>query len=72
MNAKQEIYKLIKKLADEGKSIIMISSELPEILSLSDRIIVMYEGVIKGEIKGTSASEDRVMHYAMGGTQNEN
>lgn len=72
VNAKQEIYKLIKKLSDEGKSIIMISSELPEILSMSDRIIVMYEGVVKGEIEGISASEDGVMHYAMGGTQNEN
>lgn len=67
INAKHEIYKLIKKLADSGKSIIMISSELPEILSLSDRIIIMYEGTIKGEIDGTEASENAIMQYAMGG-----
>lgn len=67
VNAKNEIYHLIKKLAAEGKSIIMISSELPEILSLSDRIIVMYEGRVTGELKGATATEDEVMRCAMGG-----
>lgn len=69
VKAKHEIYKLIRKLADSGKSIIMISSELPEILSLSDRIIVMYEGVITGVMAGIGASEEMVMHYAMGGVR---
>jgi len=58
---------LIKKLAAQGKSIIMISSELPEILSLSDRIVVMYEGHITGIVEGAEASEQSVMHHAMGG-----
>jgi ABC-type sugar transport system ATPase subunit len=67
VNAKNEIYLLIKKLASQGKSIIMISSELPEILSLSDRIVVMYEGRITGIVEGAEASEQGVMHHAMGG-----
>ena len=67
VNAKNEIYHLIKKLAAQGKSIIMISSELPEILSLSDRIVVMYEGRITGIVEGAEASEQGVMHHAMGG-----
>jgi ABC-type sugar transport system ATPase subunit len=50
VGTKYEIYLLMNRLADEGKTIIMISSELPEILGLSDRIIVMHEGRIKGEI----------------------
>ena len=50
VGAKYEIYLLMNKLAAEGKAIIMISSELPEILGMSDRVIVMHEGEIKGEI----------------------
>ena len=50
VGAKFEIYLLMNKLAEEGKAIIMISSELPEILGMSDRVIVMHEGEIKGEI----------------------
>ena len=66
VNAKNEIYLLMKKLASEGKSIIMISSELPEILSLSDRIVVMYEGRITGIVNGPDATEQGVMQYAIG------
>ena len=50
VGAKFEIYRLMNKLAEEGKAIIMISSELPEILGMSDRVIVMHEGEIKGEV----------------------
>ena len=50
VGTKYEIYLLMNRLADEGKAVIMISSELPEILGLSDRIIVMHEGQVKGEI----------------------
>jgi ABC-type sugar transport system ATPase subunit len=50
VGTKYEIYLLINRLADEGKAIIMISSELPEILGMSDRIIVMHEGRVKGTI----------------------
>ncbi|MDR0362077.1 MAG: sugar ABC transporter ATP-binding protein [Planctomycetota bacterium] len=67
VNAKNEIYLLMKKLASEGKSIIMISSELPEILSLSDRIVVMYEGRVTGVLHGSDATEEDVIRRAIGG-----
>jgi len=64
VGAKSEIYKLINKLAAEGKSIIMISSELPEILRMSHRIIVMCEGRITGELSCEEATQERIMEYA--------
>ncbi|WP_256757100.1 sugar ABC transporter ATP-binding protein [Cohnella sp. WQ 127256] len=65
IGAKSEIYKLLESLAAEGKSIIMISSELPEILRLSHRIIVMCEGRITGElINDDSATQEQIMTYA--------
>ncbi len=67
VNAKHEIYELIRKLANDGKSIILISSELPEVLKMSDRILVMYEGRMTGELDGVAATEDEVMRYAVGG-----
>lgn len=66
VGAKAEIHKLITKMAQEGKAIIMISSELPEILGMSDRIIVMHEGRVKGELKREEASQEKIMRYAMG------
>lgn len=66
VGAKAEIHKLITKMAKEGKAIIMISSELPEILGMSDRIIVMHEGRVKGELKRGEASQEKIMRYAMG------
>ena len=50
VGAKYEIYLLMNRLVEEGKAVIMISSELPEILGMSDRILVMHEGKVKGEI----------------------
>lgn len=67
VNAKHEIYELIRRLADGGKSIILISSELPEVLKLSDRILVMYEGGVTGELSGKEATENDVMQFAVGG-----
>lgn len=67
IGAKEEIYKLMRNLADKGISIIMISSELPEILGMSDRILVMHKGQIKAEIDGREATSEKVMHYATGG-----
>jgi ribose transport system ATP-binding protein len=64
VGAKSEIYKLLNELAEEGKSIIMISSELPEILRMSHRIIVMCEGRITGELSANEASQERIMYYA--------
>ncbi|NPV81143.1 MAG: sugar ABC transporter ATP-binding protein [Firmicutes bacterium] len=64
VGAKNEIYKLLNDLAASGKSIIMISSELPEILRMSHRIIVMCEGRITGEFGASEATEERIMQYA--------
>ncbi|MEZ2306276.1 sugar ABC transporter ATP-binding protein [Paraburkholderia sp. RCC_158] len=64
VGAKSEIYKLLRSLADEGKAIVMISSELPEILRMSDRIVVMCEGRITGELSAKEATQERIMHLA--------
>ncbi|HLZ29188.1 MAG TPA: sugar ABC transporter ATP-binding protein [Chloroflexota bacterium] len=64
VGAKSEIYRLLNNLAREGKSIIMISSELPEVLRMSHRILVMCEGRITGELKAAEASQEAIMHYA--------
>ena len=64
IGAKNEIYKLLNELAAQGKSIIMISSELPEILRMSHRIIVMCEGEITGELSHEEASQENIMHLA--------
>jgi len=64
VGAKDEIYKLLTKLASEGKSIIMISSELPEILRMSDRIAVMCEGKLTGIIDNKDADQNKIMQYA--------
>ena len=66
IGAKDEIYKIMNELVEEGKSIIMISSELEEILGLSDRIIVIRQNEIQAELSG-DASEKEVMTYAGGG-----
>ncbi|MDD6069360.1 MAG: sugar ABC transporter ATP-binding protein [Clostridiales bacterium] len=65
VGAKYEIYSLMNKLVDEGMSIIMISSELPEVLGMSDRLYVMSEGTITGELLAEDASEEKVMAMAI-------
>lgn len=64
VGAKAEIYKLLQGLADQGKAIVVISSELPEVLRLSHRIIVMCEGRITGELEGKSATQEAIMTLA--------
>ncbi|HLH49953.1 MAG TPA: ATP-binding cassette domain-containing protein, partial [Roseiarcus sp.] len=64
VGAKSEIYKLLRSLADQGKAIVMISSELPEILRMSDRIVVMCEGRITGELTAKEATQERIMQLA--------
>ncbi|MDP8995782.1 MAG: sugar ABC transporter ATP-binding protein [Pseudomonadota bacterium] len=64
VGAKAEIYKLLQRLADQGKAIVVISSELPEVLRLSHRIIVMCEGRITGELEGKSATQEAIMILA--------
>jgi L-arabinose transport system ATP-binding protein len=65
VGAKSEIYRLIDDLANEGLGIMFISSELPELLGLADRIYVMQNGRITGELSGASASEEAVLGLAM-------
>ncbi len=66
VGAKYEIYLLINRLAAQGKAILMISSELPEILGMSDRILVMHEGRVTGEITDVaSATQEQVMNLAI-------
>lgn len=65
--AKYEIYELMNSLASEGASIVMISSELPEILGMSHRIIMIYEGKMTGELDRSEATQEQVMHFATGG-----
>ena len=64
VGAKNEIYKLMNQLAHEGKSIIMISSEMTEILRMSDRIIVMCEGKKTGELDISEATQENIMNFA--------
>ncbi len=64
VGAKSEIYKLIDALAAEGKAIVMISSELPEILRMSHRVLVMCEGRITGELAAGEATQEKIMHLA--------
>lgn len=66
VGAKSEIYDMLRNLAKQGMAIILISSELPELLSLSDRVLVMHMGCITGEFDRLEASEERIMHYASG------
>jgi ribose transport system ATP-binding protein len=67
VGAKSEIYKLMNALAAQGVAIIMISSELPEVLGMSDRILVMHEGQITGELSRADATQEKIMHLATGG-----
>lgn len=66
VGAKAEIHKLMCKLAQEGKAIIMISSELPEILGMSDRVLVMHEGKVGGEFMRAEATQETIMRAATG------
>jgi len=67
VGSKVEIYQLMNQLAEKGVGIVMISSELPEILGMSDRILVMHEGRIAGELAPEEATQEAIMHLATGG-----
>jgi len=69
VGAKQEIYKIMNELAEEGKAIIMISSDMEEILGMSDRIAVLYEGRKTGELTKEEFSQSRVLELASGYVQ---
>ena len=68
IGAKKEIYSIINKLAAQGVAIIMVSSELPEVLGMSDNIMVVREGEVRGIISYEEANQERVMTLATGGT----
>lgn len=66
VGARYEIYMIMKELAAQGNTIIMISSDLPEVIGMSDRVYVMYEGKVHGELSRDELSEDSIMRYATG------
>lgn len=69
VGAKYEIYKIINELASQGVGIVLISSELPEVMGMSDRILVMSEGRITGEFSRENATQEKIMACATGGRQ---
>ena len=64
VGAKYEIYQIMIALAKQGKGIIMISSEMPELIGVSNRIMVMCNGKITGEVEGSEATQENIMHFA--------
>jgi len=67
VGAKKEIYSIINELAEKGVAILMISSELPEIIGMADRVLVMHEGTLTAELQKDEMTQERIMHYATGG-----
>ena len=61
VGAKYEIYTIVNELAAQGKGVVMISSEMPELLGMCDRIYVMCEGALVGELTAAEASQERIM-----------
>jgi ABC-type sugar transport system ATPase subunit len=66
VGAKEEIRALVRALAAEGKAIILISSEIPEILSISDRVAVMHEGSIVTILERRNATKEKLVSFSMG------
>ncbi|MEH2241611.1 sugar ABC transporter ATP-binding protein [Nostoc sp.] len=72
IGAKSEIYRIISELAAQGVAVLMVSSELPEIVGMSDRVLVMREGQMVGELDGSLGKEitqEKIMHYATGASE---
>jgi ABC-type sugar transport system ATPase subunit len=67
VGAKAEIYRIMRELADGGLAILMISSELTEVVGMADRVIVMRQGRITGELQAVDATEENIMHLATTG-----
>lgn len=63
MGAKYDIYCLINQMVEEGKSVIMISSEMPELIGMCDRIYIMNEGELKGELSAEEATQEKIMSF---------
>ena len=71
VGAKAEMYKIIHNLRKEGISILLISSELSEIIGICDRVVVMYKGRVVGDLERNEFSEEKILAYAMGIKQNQ-
>lgn len=67
VGAKKEIYSIINELAERGVAILMVSSELPEVIGMADRVLVMHEGNLTAELSKEEMTQERIMHYATGG-----
>src|SRR5205823_11002959 len=67
VGAKAEIYGLLDQLAGQGTAVLMISSDLEEVLGMSDRVLVMHQGGLAGELSRDRLSEEAIMHLATGG-----
>jgi len=72
VNAKAEFYKIITRLAQEGKAIMMISSDMPELVSMSDRLLVVRNGIITSILEGEEISENSIIRHALGVKKDEN
>ncbi|HAE50673.1 MAG TPA: D-xylose ABC transporter ATP-binding protein, partial [Tistrella mobilis] len=66
VGAKSEIYQILRGLAAEGRGVVVISSELPELIGLADRILVIREGRIAGEVAGPEMTEEHIIRLASG------
>jgi ribose transport system ATP-binding protein len=71
VHAKAELFELIGALANEGRAIVMISSYLPELINMCDRLVVMHEGRITGELQRSQFTEERIMALATGASEGE-
>ena len=71
VGAKREIYELIDQLARQDKAILMISSDLPEAIGTSDRVLVMHQGQIAADLRSSETTEEEVMSYATGTADKE-
>jgi ABC-type sugar transport system ATPase subunit len=67
VGSKREIYDIVRRLCDEGMGVVVISSELPEVIQISDRVLVMHQGGIAAEFDRSQASEELIMSHAVGG-----
>jgi rhamnose transport system ATP-binding protein len=69
IGAKVEVHALLSELAASGIAVLMISSELPEVLGMADRVLVMHEGRLTAELSKEEATEEKVLQAATGGTE---
>lgn len=67
VGAKREIYEIINKLAEAGKVVIVVSSEMEEVMGITDRILIMHEGVIAGELRKEEYTQEKITEFAVGG-----